>query len=279
MIKRNTILSAVVAIALSGSTLLASQTNDKVYATVNGMKVTSTDVAMIIKDPRVKFSNLPEQTKKQILGQIIDRKLLSNKAIHTDIVNDKVYKSTLKSTIEALKQDLALQMWIQKISKNVTVNEKDIKKYYEQNKAKFVKPEELKASHILVKTKKEAEEIIAQLEKAKNLKAEFTKLAKEKSTGPSGKNGGELGWFPKDKMVPEFSMAASFLKVGTITTKPVKTRFGYHIIYLDGKKPATTISYDKAKEEIKQYLGQSVFKSKIDKILKDLKSKAKIIYK
>jgi len=276
---QNKILSTVVAVAISGSTLFANVNNDKVYATVNGMKVTSTDVAMVIKDPRVKFDNLPKQTQKQVLNQIIDKKLLANKAIHTDIINSRIYKDTLKSTIEALKHDLALQMWIQKLSKDIKIDDKEAKKYYEQNRSQFVQPEELKASHILVKTKKEAEAIIAQLKKSKNLKADFTKLAKEKSIGPSGKNGGELGWFTKDRMKPEFSMAASMLKVGSITTTPVHTSFGYHIIYLDGKKKAQTISYDQVKGQIKQYLSQLKFKKEIDKVLKDLKAKANIVYK
>jgi parvulin-like peptidyl-prolyl isomerase len=80
-------------------------------------------------------------------------------------------------------------------------------------------------------------------------------------------------------MVPEFSMATMMLKKGTITTNPVKTQFGYHVIYLDDKKDAKNLTFDEVKNEIKQFLGQDQFKAKLDAIIKKEKSKAKIIYK
>jgi len=163
--------------------------------------------------------------------------------------------------------------------KNIKVSTNDVKKYYEQNKTKYKMPMQLKASHILVKTKSEAQNIINELSKAKDIKATFTKLAKEKSTGPSGANGGELGWFPPSRMVPEFSKAAMKLSVGTFTKQPVKTQFGYHIIYLDGKKPAKEITFDSIKQKLAQELMQKQFLNSIKKKALELKSKAKIIYK
>ena len=278
MINKNTILSMVTALALSSSTMFGAS-DVKVYATVNGSDITTTDIALVLKDPRIQFETLPEQNKKQILDQLIDRKLLGNKALKSDVINDEVYKTTLATTIEVLKQDLALQIWMQKLSKDISIDDAMVKKYYNDNKDKLQKQKELKASHILVKTDAEAKIIIAQLNKSKDLKESFTKFAKEKSTGPSGKTGGELGWFTEDKMVPEFSQASSLLKVGTITQNAVKTRFGYHIIYLDDKKEAKRVSFEESKNEIKQFLGQTKFKINIDKIIKDLKSKAKITYK
>lgn len=278
MIKKNSVLSVVAALVISGSAMFGAS-NVKVYATVNGDDITSTDIALVLKDPRIQFETLPEQNKKQILNQLIERKILGVQALKTDVVNDTIYKTTLAKTVEVLKQDLALQMWMQKLSQKVVVKDEDIKKYYNDNKSQFRQPLQLKASHILVGTKDEAKKIISQLNSAKELKETFTALAKEKSTGPSGKSGGELGWFSLEKMVPEFSSAAASLKVGSITKEPVKTQFGFHIILLDDKKEATSISYEQSKDKIQQFLGQNQFKTDIDAVIKKLKAKAKIIYK
>ena len=113
----------------------------------------------------------------------------------------------------------------------------------------------------------------------KKLKDEFTALAKEKSVGPSGSNGGELGWFTKEKMVPEFSTAAQKLAVGTITKAPVKTNYGYHIIYLDDKKASAVLEYDKVKDRLKQDLIQQKFAKEAKDEAVKLKKKAKIEYK
>ena len=193
----------------------------------------------------------------------------------TDVVNDKIYKQTLKS----LKQDLALQVWMQKESKKIKLSDKEIKAFYDKNKNLFKRTAQLNARHILVKTKKEAQNLIVKLNKSSNLKSNFIKLAKENSIGPSGKNGGDLGWFALDRMVPEFSSAANKLKTGTITKTPVKTQYGFHIIYLDDRKKATTLSFEQSKNNIRQQLGQEKFKKHIQTFADKLNKKAKIVYK
>jgi len=279
MINKKTILNITAAISIATSTFLVANDDIKVYANVNGSDITNTDVALVLKDPRIKFDTLPEKDQKNLIDQLIDKKLLASRALKSNVVNTEAYKETLAKTIEVLKQDLALQLWMQDLSKEIKVKQSDVKKYYEDNKARFVKAAELKASHILLKTKKEAMDIINTLSGAKDIKKEFTALAKEKSTGPSGKIGGELGWFTKDKMVASFSKAADSLKIGTFTKTPVKTQFGYHVIYLDDKKPSSTVSYEQVKNDIKNFLGQTQLKKNIDSVIKTEKSKATITYK
>jgi parvulin-like peptidyl-prolyl isomerase len=270
------LLSSVATLMLATTSLTAS---DKVYVTVNGENITADDIALVLKDPRIQFETLPQNNQKQILDQLIDRKLLGKKALSTEVVNTKAYKETLEKTIKTLKLDLALQMWIQNLSNEIKVADKDAQKYYNDNKSRFQTQPELKASHILVKTEDEAKKIISKLKTSQDLKTDFTKEAKANSIGPSKVNGGELGWFTQEKMVPEFSMATMMLKKGTITTNPVKTQFGYHVIYLDDKKDAKNLTFDEVKNEIKQFLGQDQFKAKLDAIIKKEKSKAKIVYK
>ena len=277
MINKKIVLSFFASVLLS--TTLSANIGDKVYASVNGKDITLNDIQVALKDPRVDFDKLPKQQQKQILEQLVQKNLLASKAINSDVTSDEVYKKTLKITIQNIKEELALQVWMQKLSKQITVSEKDMKDFYSKNQDKFVQKGQFKASHILLKTEDEAKDIIKTLKKSKNLKEDFSSLAKEKSTGPSASNGGDLGWFSLDKMVPEFSQSLSLMKVNTVSVTPVKTQFGFHVIYLSDMKKATTVSYDKAKDQIKMILSQNKFKEKLDNIIKEEMKKAKITYK
>ena len=155
----------------------------------------------------------------------------------------------------------------------------ELKSFYDKNKSLFKMEAQLKARHILVADKKTAENIIKTLQKSKNIKSKFISLAKEKSTGPSGVNGGDLGWFAPKQMVPEFSNATKKLKIGTITTSPIKTQFGYHVIYLEDKKKASLATFENAKFKISQQLGKERFINQIQTVVDVLKKKAKIEYK
>lgn len=247
MLGRKIVLSSLVVLQLYTVNLFAS---DKVLATVGNENITQEDVDVLLKGQNITYAKLKDADKRNVLNQLIDRKILGITASKTDIVNSKIYKETL----EKVKQDLALQLWMSNMAKSVAVSEVNAKSYYDANKEKFKKQLELKASHILVKTEKEAKDIIISLQRAKNLKAEFIKIAKNKSTDGAAANGGDLGWFTLDKMIPEFSMAASSLKIGTITSKPVATKYGYHVIYLDGKKEPSLLSYNEVKNDVKQFL-------------------------
>jgi peptidyl-prolyl cis-trans isomerase C len=273
------LLSAVCASALMLANPLMAIQNEKVYATVNGNNITSTDIAIALKGQKINFDTLPKEQQKKILEQLVQKDILSQLAVKSDVVNEKVYVDTLKATIKTLKEDLALQIWMQKLSEKITINENVLSKYYNDNKEQFLKPLELKASHILVKTKEEASKIIDKLKDSKTLKNDFSDMAKTKSIGPSGSNGGELGWFTKDKMVAEFSKAASLLGINNISLEPIKTQFGYHVIYLDDKKKSAIVSFNEAKDQIKMMLSSNKFKEKIDEILKKEISEADIKYK
>ena len=272
-LKRKVLSTAIAAsIALSGS-LFA-----KDYAIVNGKRITDMDLKFILHSlGGVDFSKLPKDRQKKIIDQAIERKLLSDKAIKDGIEKDPVYKKTL----ESIKRDLALEIWMKKEYAGINVTEKEVKDFYKKNADKFKMPEMVKARHILVKSEKEAKEIIKELKKAgkgKKLEEKFIELAKKKSVGPSGKNGGELGWFDRKQMVKAFSDAAFSLKKGEFTTKPVKTQFGYHIIYVEDKKAAGKIPFEKVENSIIAQLKLQKFKEKIQKIGKELRSKAKIKY-
>ena len=116
--------------------------------------------------------------------------------------------------------------------------------------AKITPQQEVSARHILVKTEEEAKVIIKDLEAGKD----FIELAKEKSTGPSGPNGGDLGFFGPGRMVPEFEQAAFKLEKGAFTKEPVKTQFGFHIIRVDEKRDQPKPTYEQSKQQIRQLM-------------------------
>jgi len=132
---------------------------------------------------------------------------------------------------------------------------------------------------MLVKDEKTAQALIDEMKDLKGdaLKTKFIELAKSKSTGPSGPKGGDLGSFTKGQMVPEFSKAVWALNVGDITKVPVKTQFGYHVIYLEDKKPASSVPYEQVKDKIVASLKQKQFATKVAEVAKELKNKAKIV--
>jgi len=244
------------------------------FGTVNGEKITKDEIAQTLGQSGMEFSTLDPAMKKRVMEMIVDRKLISQYAGKSKIEESPDFKSKL----ELLKKELVLNLWMEQESKKIekSLTDDDLKKSYEKNKDRYKIAAQLKARHILVKDEKEAKEIIETLGKAKDVKAEFIKLAKEKSTGPSGKSGGDLGWFTKDRMVPKFSAAADKLKDGDFTKEPVKTQFGYHIIYLEGRKKEGVKSFDEVKEQIKSTVQRAKFNKFMDDTVKKLKTDAKI---
>lgn len=170
------------------------------------------------------------------------------------------------------EQNLVINKLREEVTSDINVSDKEIEEYYNNNKSNYKHDEQVKASHILVEKEEKAKELIDKL----NSGANFTELAKNNSTGPSAKNGGNLGFFSKKDMVEPFTNAAFNLNVGEISEKPVKTQYGYHIIKVTDKKEAGTTSLSDAKAEIKQKLQQQKMQDAWNKFVKSLREEAKI---
>ena len=168
--------------------------------------------------------------------------------------------------LEAYKAALTFELFVSEQRKKL-VTEKAIQAKYKEIIANF-KAEQIQASHILVKTEDEAKAIIAELAKGAN----FAELAKTKSTGPSGKDGGALGWFGKGQMVPEFENAAFALKKGKFSQTPVKTQFGFHVIKLNDKRmqPKPTLA------ELKEKISEQILQAKLNELLAKKAESSKI---
>jgi len=173
-------------------------------------------------------------------------------------------KEVLEQT-EKQKQQIMVMVYLKdKIEKQSEVKEKEVKAYFKDNKDEFKSKDQVKARHILVKTEKEAKDLIAELKKGKD----FGLLAKDNSIDPSGKaNNGDLGWFAKGQMVKPFETVAFSLKKGEYSKTPVQTQFGYHIILVEDKKDEKDMSFEEVKEDINAFLLQQKQKVLLDKLI------------
>ena len=250
----------------------------EVLATVNGVAINKSDIDSTFKTRGMSFDKLPASQQKQVLDRLIERELLVATAKKDGIENDPEYKKEL----ENLKKDLLIKAWMGKVYNKTLISDSEANKYYQDNKDKYKQPEKVHARHILVKTEEEANKLIDELKslKGEELKKKFIELAKTKSTGPSGKTGGDLGYFGKGQMVKPFEDAVFSMKKGEVSLKPVKTQFGYHIIYVEDKKEASVAPFEKVKKQIISKLRQEQFnkaiKSTLDKMKKDSKIDIKL---
>ncbi|WP_235946593.1 peptidylprolyl isomerase [Paenibacillus glycinis] len=257
----------------------------KAIGSVNGTAITKDQLydAMVELGGAQTMDNLIQD---QLIKQEADKAgiVISDADVDKEIANIKKrfpteadFESALQQsgmTLDDLKKQTPMQLRIRKILEpQAKVTDKDVEDYFNQNKAQYDTPEEVKASHILVATKEEADAIIKQLDGG----ADFAALAKEKSTDTGSKdNGGDLGFFGKGAMDPAFEKAAFALKVGETTKTPVQSQYGYHIIKVTDRHEAKAATLAEKKDEIKEQLIQSKVSELSTAWLDDLKKKAKI---
>lgn len=190
-------------------------------------------------------------------------------------------EALLRSEIE---KNMAIRQLIdQEIAANVSITDEELKAYYEENPDQFETPEQVKARHILIKTDEDADEAekqaamekIQEIEKRLEGGEKFSEVAKEESECPSSKRGGDLGYFSKGQMVQPFEEAAFALAVGDVSDI-VETRFGYHLIKVEEKKPASQQTLDEVKDNLKEQLEQQKIKAKLPEYVENLKEKGEI---
>ena len=287
----------------------------EVVATVNGKDITRTQLQDIfnaaVQSSGMNVADLSSTQQlggyTQLLNDLIDRQLLLDAASKEEITSEDVeaeikkFKSQFPDeaifdtqmkqagmTPEKLQSDvreeLKIRRWMESQVKTSDVTDADAKSFYESNLKEFEQPETVKASHILfmvdadaapevVKEKQEAAQKAAARAKGGE---EFATLAKELSEEPGAKeSGGDLGFFPKDRMVPEFANAAFAANLNDIS-EPVKTQFGWHVIKVTDKKAAGTVPFDEVNNQITSYLKSTRQREAVQKVMKDLKDSAKI---
>ena len=270
---------------LVAAALISVSASAAVLATVNGKTITSDEVnAVLMEGTQGRFTSLPKEKQDELQQRVVEglvmQELVFEAAKKEGVLTSPEYKKEYDDIVARIQKQLAAKIWQEKILDGIKVSDKQIKDYYDAHGDEFEQKEKVHARHILVKTEDEAKKIIDQLKglSGDKLKEAFIEDAKKYSTGPSGPKGGDLGYFQQGQMVPEFNDAVFNMKVGTITTTPVKTQFGYHIIYLEEKQPGKKATLDEAKPFIEQRLKQEEFQKVMEAKTKQLKDAAKITY-
>jgi parvulin-like peptidyl-prolyl isomerase len=258
------------------STLSVAQT----LVTVNGTSITQQDVEReLMVATQGRFNQVPAEKqadfKKQVLEQLIAKELVYGDAKSSGILKSSEFKNKFEEVSKRIKKEIAIQLWQKKEVDKIIISNADMKAYYDNNKEEF-NSKSADARHILVETEAEAKKIAKKLKglKGKALVNKFAELAKTKSIGPSGEDGGKLPTFSPREMVPEFSDKAFSMKAGTVSS-PVKTQFGYHIIYLESKRDKL-VKFTEAKFDINNRLKLDKAKSVMLNRMKELEKKATI---
>jgi parvulin-like peptidyl-prolyl isomerase len=203
--------------------------------------------------------------KEKFLDEMIKKELLYQEAMKKGLQKDPEYLQKLE---EFKKLTLIGQLLEKEIELKAKVTEQDVKDYYDKHKDELSAVSQIRASHILVKTEKEAKNILERLKKGED----FAAIAKKSSidTG-SARNGGDLGYFSPGQMVPEFEAAAEKLKTGEVSSVPIKTKFGYHIIKVTDKKKGKPVEFEKIKSMLFQRVSAERQKEFFDSYIEDLK--------
>jgi peptidyl-prolyl cis-trans isomerase C len=231
-------------VLLAGAPLRAEEANP-VLAKVNGAEIRQSDVTLAEEELGPSLAQMDPATKKDnVLSFLIDMKIVSKAAEDKKVENNEEFKKRLAFTRSRLLMDSLLATE----GKAATTDEA-MKKVYQDASKQISGEQEVHARHILVETEDEAKAIAEELKKG----ADFAELAKKKSKDPGASDGGDLGFFTKDQMVPEFSNVAFTLEPGKISD-PVKSQFGWHIIKVEEKRSRKAPEFEQVKSQIETYV-------------------------
>jgi peptidyl-prolyl cis-trans isomerase C len=225
----------------------AARADDKVLAKVNGAEIRQSDVALAEEELGPSLAQMDPATKDEnVLAFLIDMKIVSKAAEDKKVQDGEDFKKRLAFTRSRLLMDSLLAS-----EGKAATTDDAMKKVYEAASKEITGEEEVHARHILVETEDEAKAVEEELKKG----ADFAELAKKKSKDPGASDGGDLGFFTKDQMVPEFSAVAFALEPGKISD-PVKSQFGWHVIKVEEKRKRKAPDFDQVKSQIETYVAR-----------------------
>jgi peptidyl-prolyl cis-trans isomerase C len=212
---------------------------------VNGAEIRQSDVALAEEELGPSLTQMdPASRKENVLAFLIDMKIVAKAAEDKKVENSDEFKKRLAFTRNRLLMDSLLAS-----EGKAATTDDAMKKVYDEASKQIIGEQEVHARHILVETEDEAKAIAEELKKG----ADFAELAKKKSKDPGASDGGDLGFFTKDQMVPEFSTVAFALEPGKISD-PVKSQFGWHIIKVEEKRNRKAPDFEQVKSQIETYV-------------------------
>ena len=286
-------------------------------AVVEGMEIKQADLDQaltgLLAQQGKSLAEIPPEQKPQLYQMILDdmivEKIVTKRASETKVTDEEIatvfekFKANFGSEEELTKQiekngetvdgvrknirsRLQTQHWVdEQLAGRIEVADADADDFYKKNPEQFKMPEQVRASHILIKVEPEAkpDDVVAKEKAASAVLArvkkgeDFAKLADELSEDPSAKqNHGDLNFFPKDQMVPEFAEAAFKLKKGELSPEPVRSQFGYHVILVTDRKDPETMTLESVKPKLVAFLKNQKRESELMKLAKDLRAKADV---
>ncbi|HED18356.1 MAG TPA: peptidylprolyl isomerase, partial [Gammaproteobacteria bacterium] len=247
----------------TATTVAAVADSSPVLATVNGEPITEAVIKLYQDQMQARAPGNPAaMSRESILNEVINLELARQSGEKEGVGKDTKVQLQVEQQTRAVLASAAIQQYMS----THPISDEDLKKIYAEQ---VPKGNEYKARHILLKDEETAKKLIAELDKG----ADFSELAKKHSTGPSGKTGGELGWFSPKQMVAQFSEATAKLEKGTYTKEPVKTQFGWHIIMLDDLRTAAPPSFEQVKPQLEAF----VQKQRVQEYITRLRESAKIV--
>ena len=235
---------ALVAALLALSAPLRAQ-DDPVIARVNGTEVRQSDLAMAEEDLGANIPQMTPEAKREYLITFMGDMLLVAKAAEAKKVADT---SEFKQKLAYTRTKLLMESYLQSEAK-AAVTDAELRKVYDEAVGQMKSEPEVRARHILVETEDDAKAVVAELKKG----TDFAELAKTKSKDPGSAEGGDLGYFTKDQMVPEFSEVAFKLEKGQLSD-PVKSQFGWHVIKVEDKRTRQPPEFDKVKDQLENFV-------------------------
>jgi peptidyl-prolyl cis-trans isomerase C len=239
----------------TSNTATSSKANvpaDQIAATVNS--------TIISKDDLKQFKELkgnPQVPDDKILDEMIATELLREEAIKAGIAD----KKDVRFQIRLQESEILARLLMREKFGSISFTEDELKAAYDTQMNDNAS-REFKARHILLKTEDEAKAVIEALRNG----GDFVALAKERSTGPSGPNGGDLGWFQASRMVPPFADAVKLMNKGDVSVTPVQTDFGFHVIKLDDTREIEKPSFESKRDELQQSLIREAINSYIEEV-------------
>ena len=265
MLARSLTVATVCLLAISGAaSAQEASPDDPIVATVDGAPVHRTEVEAVARTLPEQMRQMPlEMLYGVLLDRVIDFRLLANEAERQNMGDDPAAQTALAQARAAVLRDFLIQ---QAIEKGIT--EEKLHARYEQKKAEEgFAHEEVHARHILLPSEDEAKAVIEELQGG----ADFAEVAKQRSTGPSGPSGGDLGFISREQVVPEFAEAAFALAPGETSSEPVKTQFGWHVIGVVERRNVEP-TYEETEPQLRQELAREI----VTALVEDLRNDAEI---
>lgn len=236
---------------------------DAVVARVDGHEIRNSDVDEALQQLPPEYRNMPsEELRNAVVEQLIDRHLMVKRARDQGLKDDPAVLSTMKQLEARVLEQTYLRRTVES-----KVTDEAVRRRYERDKDTLTKDKQVRARHILVKTREEAMDVLREVTRGKD----FAELAREKSIGPSKTQGGDLGYFTREAMLPAFSQMAFSLKKGEVGRAPVQTQYGWHVIKVEDIKDAAPPAFEEARDELRSKMGEEVIDAEIKRLREDAK--------